>query len=75
MKHAPNMRFTVRRGDTLVGEELVSTSLRHIKAPVKEAKSGTECGLCLDGFSDLQIGDIVECHEVIVEKRTLQRRR
>ena len=39
-------------------------SLRHFQDDVKEVKAGTECGIRLDNFQDLQEGDIVECYTV-----------
>jgi translation initiation factor IF-2 len=40
------------------------TSLRRFKDDVREVTSGYECGLALDGFSDYQVGDIIEAHRV-----------
>jgi translation initiation factor IF-2 len=39
-------------------------SLKHFQDDVKEVKAGSECGLRLDNFQDLQAGDIVECYTV-----------
>jgi len=45
-------------------EEVVYTgkvaSLRHIKDDVREMAAGFECGIFLDGFSEVQEGDIIE---------------
>jgi len=38
-------------------------SLRHVKDDVREVLSGFECGILLDGYNDLQVGDIVESFE------------
>jgi translation initiation factor IF-2 len=35
-------------------------SLKRFKDDVKEVESGYECGLNIDGFNDLKVGDIVE---------------
>ena len=40
------------------------SSLRRFKDDVPEVKSGTECGMGLVGWSDLQEGDLIECFEV-----------
>ena len=39
-------------------------SLRRFKDDVSEVKVGMECGLSLDRFNDLKVGDIVELFTV-----------
>jgi translation initiation factor IF-2 len=39
-------------------------SLRHVKDDVREVLTGYECGILLDGFSDLKVGDIIESYEM-----------
>lgn len=39
-------------------------SLRHVKDDVREVLTGFECGILLDGFNDIQVGDFVESFEV-----------
>jgi translation initiation factor IF-2 len=39
-------------------------SLKHFQDDVKEVKAGTECGLRLENFQDLQVGDVIECYTV-----------
>lgn len=36
-------------------------SLRHVKEDVKEKAAGHECGVMIEGYSDFQIGDRLEC--------------
>jgi translation initiation factor IF-2 len=36
-------------------------SLRHEKEDVREIRQGFECGIGLKSFSDLQVGDVIEC--------------
>ena len=47
------------------------TSLRRFKEDVSEVKEGYECGIMVDGFNDLELGDIIEAYEVIEEAATL----
>lgn len=47
------------------------SSLRRFKDEAAEVKEGFECGLMLDGYNDLQIGDIIESYEIVEEKATL----
>ena len=37
-------------------------SLKHLKDDVREVKKGFECGIGLDGFTDYQTGDLIECY-------------
>jgi translation initiation factor IF-2 len=38
--------------------------LKRFKDDVKEVAEGMECGISLDGFSDIKDGDIIEAFEV-----------
>jgi translation initiation factor IF-2 len=46
-------------------------SLKRFKDDAKEAVAGMECGLNIDKFNDIKIGDIVEAYEQTEVKRTL----
>jgi len=46
-------------------------SLKRFKDDVKEVQSGYECGLNIDNFNDIKVGDIVEGYEQIEIKRKL----
>lgn len=46
-------------------------SLRRFKDDVNEVKSGTECGIGVKNYSDVQVGDQIECFERIEVARTL----
>jgi len=46
-------------------------SLKRFKDDVKEVVSGYECGLNIDGFNNINVGDIVEGYKEVEEKRTL----
>jgi translation initiation factor IF-2 len=37
-------------------------SLRRFKDDVKEVGTGFECGICLDGYNDLKVGDVIEVY-------------
>ncbi len=46
--------------------------LRRYKDDVSEVKAGYECGINIDKFNDLQIGDIIESYEIREIKRSLK---
>ncbi len=46
-------------------------SLKRFKDDVKEVVSGQDCGLNIENFNDIKVGDIVEAYEVIEIKRKL----
>ena len=39
-------------------------SLKRFKDDVKEVAMGYECGIGIEGFSDIQAGDVIEAYEV-----------
>lgn len=39
------------------------------KDSVKEVKKGYECGITLDNFSDIKVGDTLECYEMVEVKK------
>ncbi len=46
-------------------------SLKRFKDDVKEVVAGQDCGLNIENFNDIKIGDIVEAYEIIEVKRKL----
>ena len=46
-------------------------SLKRFKDDVKEVAAGYECGLNIENYNDIKVGDIVEGYEVIEIKRKL----
>lgn len=46
-------------------------SLKRFKDDVKEVNTGLECGLNVDNFNDIKVGDFIEGYEIVEEKRKL----
>ncbi len=45
--------------------------LKRFKDDVSEVEQGYECGLLIDGFNEVAVGDIVEAYEIVEEAATL----
>jgi translation initiation factor IF-2 len=56
-------RLRVVRDGAVVYEGALS-SLRHFKEDVKSVKSGFECGIGIEGFQDVKVGDVLEGYTV-----------
>jgi len=57
--------------DNVVIYEGELESLRRFKDDVNEVRSGTECGIGVKNYSDVKIGDHIECFERVEVARTL----
>jgi translation initiation factor IF-2 len=60
-----NAKLRLLRGKDTVYEGDVA-SLKHEKEDVREMRAGFECGIGLKNFSDIQVGDLIECY--VLEK-------
>jgi translation initiation factor IF-2 len=47
------------------------SSLKRFKDDVREVEQGFECGLALEGFNDVKVGDIIEAYTIVETKRKL----
>ncbi len=54
-------KFRITRNGTLMHQGRVS-SLKRFKDDAREVESGHECGIGIEGFEEIQIGDIIECY-------------
>ena len=66
-----NSRVHLVRNDVEIYDGKLS-SLKRFKEDVKEVQSGYECGLMIENFNDVKIGDIVEAYEVVQEAQVLK---
>jgi translation initiation factor IF-2 len=62
-----------RNGEVVMSEDekLKAISLRKVKEDVDIVRRGDECGLGLDGFSDIKEGDIIECFSIEQKRASL----
>jgi len=70
---------TVRRGakvrllrDSVVVYEGDLAQLKRFKDDVREVQNGYECGMALENYNDIQVGDVIECYEVEEIARQLE---
>jgi translation initiation factor IF-2 len=59
----------IRAGNVLWSGPIAS--LKRFKDDVKEASKGTECGILLQGFSTVEVGDTLEAYEIIYLEQEL----
>ncbi|MCD8206049.1 MAG: translation initiation factor IF-2 [Clostridia bacterium] len=56
-------KLRIYRDDVLVVEGGVQ-QLKRFKDDVREVAAGYECGVSIEGFGDIKVGDIIECYTV-----------
>ena len=57
--------------DQVVAFDSKISSLRRFKDDAKEVKAGFECGIGIDNFNDIKVGDVIEAYELQEMKPTL----
>ncbi len=55
--------------DGIVVHEGTLGSLKRFKDDVKEVSAGFDCGLNVDGYNDIKIGDVIEAYTIVEIKR------
>jgi translation initiation factor IF-2 len=63
-------RARIKRGETLLGEGLIS-SLKRFKDDVREVLQGLECGVGIEGIKGVQPNDVIEAFSTEEVARTL----
>ncbi len=57
--------------DGLVVFDGTIASLKRFKEDVREVEQGFECGIALEGYNDIKVGDTVEAYTIVETKRKL----
>ena len=65
-----NDKVKLVRDGTIIYTGTIS-SLKRFKEDAREVKESFECGIGLENFNDLKVGDIVEAFEIVKTARTL----
>jgi translation initiation factor IF-2 len=68
--HRNNKIRVIRDGIVVYSGDL--GSLKRFKDDVKEVAKGYECGLNVEKFNDIKVGDIIEAYEEVEVKQTLE---
>jgi len=58
-----NCHLRLIRDDVVIHSGRIG-SLRRFKDDVKEVNSGYECGIGIEGYNDLKIGDVIEAYMI-----------
>lgn len=69
MKRASNARLV--RDNVIIYNGHID-SLRRFKEDVKEVQINYECGILLENFNDIKVGDMIETYEIEYIKQTLK---
>jgi translation initiation factor IF-2 len=56
-------KVRVRRRKEIIYEG-ITQSLRRFQDEVNEVRAGMECGIRIDGFGEVQVGDSIECYAI-----------
>lgn len=65
-----NLNVKLIRDGIVIFDGKIKT-LKRFKDDVKEVKNNYECGIAIENYDDIKEKDIIECYEVVEEKRTL----
>ena len=65
-----NSKIRLIRDDVEIYDGTLA-SLKRFKEDVKEVVAGFECGMQIENYNDLKIGDIIEAYEIKTVKRSL----
>ena len=65
-----NNRVRLVRDGIQIFEGAIS-SLKRFKDDVREVEAGFECGIGLENFNDMKVGDVIEAYRIVESKRKL----
>src|SRR5574338_549203 len=69
-KIARNNKIRLIRDGIVIHEGSIG-NLRRFKDDVREVDAGYECGLNIENFNDIKVGDIIEAFKLVETKKTL----
>ncbi len=57
-----NAMIRVTRGGIVIEHDRTLESLKRFKDDAREVRSGMECGMKIEGYDDIEVGDVLECY-------------
>jgi len=60
-----NSQIRVTRDGIVVEKDRRLEQLKRFKDDAKEVRSGTECGMKINGYDDIKVGDVLECYRTV----------
>ena len=66
-----NQQIRVTRDGIVIESDRRLEQLKRFKDDAKEVKSGQECGMKINGYDDIKVGDVIECYKTLEVERTL----
>ncbi|UCD74280.1 MAG: translation initiation factor IF-2 [Phycisphaerales bacterium] len=66
-----NAQIRVTRDEIVIEKDRRLEQLKRVKDDVKEVKAGQDCGMRIDGYDDIKVGDVLECYKTLEVRRTL----
>ncbi len=64
-----NAQIRVTRDGIVVEKDRRLEQLKRFKDDAKEVRTGNECGMKIDGYDDIRVGDVLECYKTITVER------
>jgi translation initiation factor IF-2 len=64
-------KIRVLRDDVVINDGKIA-SLRRYQDEVKEVKAGQDCGIRIENYNDIKIGDILETYSIEEVKAVLE---
>ena len=65
-------QIRVTREQIVVEKDRRLEQLKRFKDDAKTVNAGQECGMRIEGYDDIRLGDVLECYRTLKVRRTLQ---
>lgn len=69
---ANTVRVRIRRDDEIVADGVRVASLRRFRDTANQVQAGEECGIVLEGHSDVRAGDVLELYGQVTSHKSLK---
>ncbi len=66
-----NAQIRITRDEIVIEKDRRLEQLKRFKDDAKDVRAGQECGMKIDGYNDIQVGDVLECYKKLEVRRQL----